>query len=101
MSTVTTSVGRLSLDEKLFTVRRKPVSQPHITLDEELCRECGKRTCTYICPAGVYEWREAEGRVHVAYENCLECGACRVACGMSSIEWSNPAWGEGVAYKVS
>ena len=91
----------LSLEEKLFTVRRKPTRESHITLDEKLCRECLKRTCTYVCPAGVYEWNEADSKVHVGYEDCLECGACRLACGMNSIEWTYPIWGEGISYKLS
>ena len=92
---------RLSMDEKLFTVRRKSLKESHIRVDEQLCRECLRRACTYVCPAEVYVWNEAENRLSIRYENCLECGACRVACGMDSIEWSNPLWGAGIAYKNS
>ena len=91
--------NRVSLEDKLFTVRRKSFQEPHIRVDVELCRECLKRVCTYICPADVYVWNEAENRLEIRYEDCLECGACRVACGMHSIEWSNPVWGAGIVYK--
>jgi len=90
---------RVSLDDKLYTVRRKSLKESHITLNEQLCKECPKRVCTYICPAEVYVWNETESRIDIRYENCLECGACRVVC--DGIEWSNPAWGAGIAYKNS
>ena len=90
---------QLSLDDKLFTVRRKSLKESHIRLDEQLCKECLNRICTYICPAEVYLWDEAKSQIDVRYENCLECGACRVAC--DGIDWSNPAWGTGIVYKNS
>ena len=46
-----------------------------------------------------YVWDETKTEIDVRYENCLECGACRVAC--DGIEWANPAWGTGIAYKNS
>jgi ferredoxin like protein len=101
MSTRAHDDGCLSLEEKLFTVRRRHIKESHIKLDESFCRDCTNRSCTYICPAAVYVWNEAEQRIDVRSENCLECGACRVACGMSSIEWSYPVWGEGISYKFS
>jgi ferredoxin like protein len=91
--------NQLSLEDKLFTVRRKHLSQSHITVDNRLCGECLNRICTYICPAEVYIWDENTCKIDARYENCLECGACRVAC--EAIEWVNPAWGEGIAYKNS
>ena len=91
--------NQLSLDDKLFTVRRKPLKTSHISLDEHLCKECLNRICTYICPAEVYVWDEAKKKIDVRFENCLECGACRVAC--EAIKWANPAWGAGIAYKNS
>jgi ferredoxin like protein len=90
---------QLNLDNKLYTVRRKPLNRSHISLDEHLCRECLNRICTYICPAEVYLWDESSRKIDVRYENCLECGACRVAC--DGIEWTNPAWGTGIMYKNS
>ncbi|GAG34346.1 unnamed protein product [marine sediment metagenome] len=98
---VTGERNRVGLPEKLFTVRRKSLKESHIRVDARLCRECLTRICTYVCPAGVYEWNEAEGRVAISYEDCLECGACRVACEMHSIEWSNPVWGVGICYRDS
>jgi len=96
---VASEKDRTSLDDKLFTVRRKVFEKPHIQVDMELCRGCFKRICTYICPADVYRWNEEEQKLDIRYEDCLECGACRVACGLHNIEWSNPLWGTGIVYK--
>ena len=91
----------VSLEEKLFTIRRKSVRESHIKLNAQLCRNCVSLVCTYICPAEVFVWDEDEKVVDVRYENCLECGTCRVACEMCAIDWSNPIWGAGIAYKNS
>lgn len=91
--------NQVSLDDKLFTVRRKSLKASHIRLDGRLCKDCLRRICTYVCPAEVYVWNGAESRIDIRYENCLECGACRVAC--DGIEWSNPMWGAGISYKNS
>ena len=91
----------LSLEEKLFTVGRRTAKEAHIRLDPGLCAGCLGRVCLHVCPAQVYVWDEAEAKIHLRYENCLECGTCRVACEMGSIEWSNPSGGSGVIYKHS
>ncbi len=91
----------VSLEEKLFTVRRRAGRESHIKLDVELCKSCVSLVCTYICPAEVFVANDAENGVDVRYENCLECGTCQVACEMCAIEWSNPIWGAGVSYRNS
>lgn len=90
-----------SLEDKLFTVRRKTASDPHLVVDRQLCTRCVSRLCTYICPAGVFVWDQAGKTVEVRHENCLECGACWVACEMQAIEWSFPVWGAGISYRSS
>jgi ferredoxin like protein len=91
--------NHLSLDDRLFTVRRMPLKTSHISLDGHLCKECLNRICTYICPAEVYIWDDSKKEIEINYENCLECGACRVSCEV--INWTNPPWGTGIAYKNS
>ena len=98
MPTVTDR-NRTSLDDRLFTVRRERLKESHISVDARFCHDCLTRICTYICPAEVYVWNELENRIDVRHENCLECGACRIACEMHSIEWSNPPDGAGISYK--
>lgn len=35
----------------------------------------------------------------VNYENCLECGACRIACENCSLGWEYPKGNKGVTFK--
>jgi ferredoxin like protein len=91
----------LPLEEKLYRVRYEvDADHPHIRLNETVCRECSERVCTFICPARVYvPSPEDPGRPKVNYENCLECGTCRVACPREGIVWEYPNGGMGVRYR--
>lgn len=91
-----TREGAMSLEDKLFLVKTKKDSISHITLDKDICGECSDRICLFVCPSGTYE--EVDGQIEAAYENCLECGSCRVACTGGAITWKNPRGGFGVTY---
>ena len=52
----------------------------------------------FICPAKVYVFDEAKGEAVVSFENCLECGTCRVIAP-DEIEWEHPQGGHGVMYR--
>ena len=69
------------LENKLYTVKYTPDTKSHLQPVQECCRICKSKICTAICPAQVYEWDENAQKLIVNYENCLECGACRIACG--------------------
>ncbi len=59
--------------------------------------QCEKNWCTHTCPADVYHW---EGdHIVVSYENCIECGACRMICPYDNICCVMPRGGFGVQYK--
>ena len=51
----------------------------------------------FICPAKVYELND-KGEAIVSFENCLECGTCRVVAP-DEIEWEYPQGGFGVTFK--
>jgi ferredoxin-like protein FixX len=51
------------------------------------------------CPAKVYTWEEAQQKIVVGYENCIECGAARMICPFNNIQWEPPRGGFGVNYK--
>lgn len=87
---------KLSLEDKLFLVKRKKDSLSHITVNNDLCKDCTVKTCINICPSRTYE--EINGKVEAVYENCLECGTCRVACVKGAIVWDNPRGGFGITY---
>ena len=92
----------MNLEDKLYTVGSKPdESGSHLAIrDPKPClEECGPRgrPCTTFCPARVYVW-EAD-RITVAYNNCLECTACRTGCPFANIDCRYPRGGFGVAHK--
>lgn len=90
-----------TIDEKLFTVKYRPDNEEcHLNPDNEECKKCKSKVCTYICPAKVYEWNEVDQKLLIAYENCLECGACRIACERHSLNWSYPKGNKGVTFKM-
>lgn len=88
-----------NVDDKLGSVKYKPSECPHLTPNQELCAKCDKKECTFFCPANVYEWSEEQNKLIVNYENCLECGACRIACPNQAVGWVYPESGSGVTFK--
>lgn len=89
----------MSIDDRLSKVKYVTDETSHLKVNTELCKNCKSKPCTFICPAGVYEWNEDENKLIVNYENCLECGACRIACEKKCIEWHYPKGTCGVTYK--
>ena len=92
-------LGQMNIDEKLYTVKYTPDTESHLLPVQECCRVCESKICTIICPAKVYEWDENKQKLIVKYENCLECGACRIACESSSLGWEYPKGTKGVTFK--
>ena len=91
-----------SLDARLGLVRYETDSAAsHIHVDAAKCKDCAGRPCITVCPAFVYRW--IDDHVAVRYENCLECGACQLACdsnGNRGLTWRNPAGGFGVVFRL-
>ncbi len=89
---------KATIEDKLFLVKYKPDKESHIVVDQEKFKADKQKAVLYICPAKVYELNEETGECMVAFENCLECGTCRVAC-MEYVEWKYPKGGFGVQYR--
>lgn len=90
------------IPDDIFDLTSYRIDQlPHIILNREACRTCTHRTCTFICPAGCYEWNERSERVDFGYEACLECGACLIVCDKEALEWSYPKGGFGVRFRLT
>ena len=87
----------LSLDDKLGLVKRKIDKTSHIEVDQEGFGKCPDRPILFICPANVYEENPESGECTVNFENCLECGTCRIVC-RDYVDWKNPQGGFGVSY---
>jgi len=88
-----------SIDEKLFTVKNKCDEKSHLIADLAKCINCKDKVCLTVCPANVYSWNDKDNILEIAFENCLECGACRIACEKRAIEWHYPQSGCGITYK--
>lgn len=90
-----------AIQKKITAIKYNCASDSHLILNQEICAKCKKKTCTFICPADVYSFDEKTGEIVIQHENCLECGACRIACPKNNIDWSYPPSGCGVVYKNS
>lgn len=88
-----------NIDDKLFKVKYVPDEEAHLKPDEKECLLCESKICTFICPANVYEWDEENQKLMIGHENCLECGACRIACERKCIAWKYPKGNKGVTFK--
>ncbi|OIO09460.1 MAG: hypothetical protein AUJ52_06445 [Elusimicrobia bacterium CG1_02_63_36] len=98
------AVEKGTVEEKLGTLDWKKYSETHITLKDvsessPCATECDSKPCVTICPAKVYEWEHEQRKVLVAYENCIECGACRMLCPFDNITCDWPPAGHGIKYK--
>ncbi len=89
----------MNINEKLSTLKYNKGKESHLSADNEICKECKNRVCTHICPANVYDWNEDSKSLTIRYENCLECGACKIACEKQNIKWAYPSAQYGVKFK--
>ncbi len=92
---------KANIEEKHGTLNYKADQQPHITVpDATIClNKCKDKPCLTGCPAQVYTWEAEKKKVIVSYENCIECGACRMLCPFDNIKCFWPRGGFGVQYK--
>jgi len=89
-----------SIEERLFTIRYKADDVSHLIIkSQDECLACETKECNYFCPSDVYLWHDQEAMTSVAYENCIECGTCRLGCPTYNIEWVYPKGGYGITYK--
>ena len=94
-----TDERQLTLEEKIYLVRIRKHRLSHLVIsDQRVCRDCEERPCIPACPVGTYSWEQERGEVNVAYENCFECGTCRIVCPYDNILWSYPPGGFGVEF---
>lgn len=102
------------IEKKLLNNKYNTDIEPHLILNKEICKVCEDKVCLNICPANVYKQSVSNQNpiiadknnatiedISVEYENCLECGACRIACPYGAIDWNYPKSGCGITYKFS
>jgi ferredoxin like protein len=91
-------VDYVEIKRRLATLRFTTDSpeHAHITTKPEICAKCPHSFCTFVCPAQCYQ--RIEGRLVFRYEDCVECGACAIACDQGSVTWNFPRGPYGVRY---
>lgn len=88
-----------NIENKLATVKYNCDTHCHLHPNQADCLVCENRCCEIVCPAHVYEWSEERQELLVNFENCLECGACKIACEKKSLGWEYPKGTKGVTFK--
>ena len=92
----------MKIEERLYTLRYKRDEKPHLEIkDQGTCKKCYEEygsPCITACPANVYSFSN-DGRMIVAYENCVECGTCKIVCPYNNIIWRFPRYGLGMAIR--
>ena len=93
--------GAMKIEDKLFLDKYKVDAVSHLQIkNPSVCLNCEKKQCTFVCPAGVYRWDEPQQKIVVGWENCLEMGACVIACHeFDNIDMHYPRGGYGISYK--
>lgn len=73
----------------------------HIVIsDPEQCMKCLEKHCLNICPTDVFKWDyQSDSPILVYYKQCVECGACRLACPFQNVVFNYPQNGLGVTFK--
>ena len=96
------NLPKANVEEKLGFLTYKADHHSHITIpDTSICeKKCHDKPCTTGCPAQVYNWEQAQKKMIVSFENCIECGACRMLCPVDNISCEWPRGGFGVQYKL-
>jgi ferredoxin like protein len=90
----------LTIEERLYADETRPDRVSHLEIPEPgRCLDCAGKECTVVCPAKTYRWSEEDRRIVVSFENCLECGACRIVCPHANISWRYPMGGMGICYR--
>lgn len=85
-----------SLYEKLYKKTFCPDIESHIKVNPDICRICIRKECTKFCPSQVFIWAKYDDKLIISYENCLECGACKMGCPYEAIKYTSPNAGYGV-----
>jgi len=91
----------MRIEERLYTLRYKRDEKPHLEIkDQSTCNMCHEKfgsPCIPVCPANVYSF--SNGKLVLSYENCLECGTCKIVCPFNNIIWRYPRYGLGISLR--
>ncbi len=83
-------IQEMTIEDKLYLVNFKPNIESHIKINPDVCLICKNKECTKFCPANVFVLSPINEEIIVTYENCMECGACRMGCPYEAIKYEHP-----------
>jgi ferredoxin like protein len=88
------------IDDILMTLKYfLDEQEAHLKIkDQAVCKACVGKPCVDFCPVGAYRTMD-DGTTQIAFQSCVECGTCRVACPPLNVSWKYPRGGFGVSYK--
>ena len=89
----------IGLKAKLGLNVFKPGAVPHIKIKPGKEKDPLLKAMTKLCPAGLYTENEI-GEITMTVDGCLECGTCRLVCGVDVLEWTYPEGGAGVQFRA-
>jgi ferredoxin like protein len=92
------SEGALNLKAKLGLNVFKENEHFHIEINPGMENDPRLLYGVLTCPAGLYSVN-AEGKVELSVDGCLECGTCKIACGDEVLSWRYPDGASGVQYR--
>jgi carbon-monoxide dehydrogenase iron sulfur subunit len=87
-----------SQSKNLFEMLNEvPQSRPRIHIEVGVdfltfpnrCRHCDPAPCIQVCPTDALYRDNETGNVLIAYDKCINCGACAVACPFGIITFHN------------
>ncbi len=91
----------ISFEERIGHVEFRVAPDPHIVVDDTVCRDCSTKQCVIACPANLFV-PTSDGGILFNYEQCFECGTCYMVCNREgAISWSYPEGGRGVVFRRS
>ncbi len=88
---------KIDIETKLGKLRYKFDKAPHIQVNFDLCKNCSTKPCILGCPAQCFKFNN--GKFNFQFEDCIECGTCKILCSKNAIEWNYPRGSFGVAFR--
>jgi ferredoxin like protein len=85
------------IETKLGTLQYNIDKEAHIQVNSEICKNCNSKPCILGCPAQCFQL--IDGQLHFQYEDCIECGTCKILCDKEAIQWNYPRGTFGVAFR--
>ena len=76
----------------------KPDKEAHIKIKAGMEKDPRLMMAVLVCPAGLYS-KNSAGEVELTIDGCLECGTCRLVCGLEVLDWKYPGGGTGVQFR--